>query len=194
LECSLASAIRMQPCLVESGAAIRPTSPPEEAMGKRTMSDPKRTTRRSSSEAASREAASREAARFLFSAAVTLALLLLLAPIAAAGLGEYTCADPSKVYYGNHRLFQRPCHISCNKVYDQIPEYKEIVRKGLGEKDPQYHLLMKKATARFSAAVKKMARANNHDLVACVSAIKKNKKTAKDIPDRTTECIAALKD
>lgn len=118
--------------------------------------------------------------------------LLLAAPIAVAAVGHYTCTDPSKVYYGNSRLFQRPASVDCGLVYDQISEYKEIVRRGLTTKDPQYHLLMKKATERFAAAVKKMARAQNHDLVAEPGAVKKTKKTAKDVPDRTQDVIQKL--
>ena len=137
----------------------------------------------------------RRGARVLLPASLlALALLLLAAPLASAALGDYTCSDPSKVYFGNHRLFRRPCHISCDQVYDKIPEYQEIVRKGLTAKDARYHLLMKKASARFSAAVKKMARANNYDLVAFAGSVKKNKKTAKDVPDRTASCIEALED
>ena len=120
------------------------------------------------------------------------AFVLGTAATVAAGVGDYTCTDPSKVYYGNHRLFQRPATVSCDKVYDAIPEYQEIVKKGLTDKDPRYHILMKKASKRFSAAVKKMAKSKNHDLVACTGAVKKAKEKAKDIPDRTKECIKAL--
>ena len=123
---------------------------------------------------------------------VVVAALLVLAPVALAGVGDYTCSDPSKVYYGNSRLFQRPAGIDCDRVYDRISEYKEIVRRGLTAKDPQYHLLMKKATVRFSEAVKKMAKGNNHDLVAHTGSIRKAKKSARDVPDRTQDVIQKL--
>ena len=118
--------------------------------------------------------------------------LLLAAPVALAGVGDYTCADPSKVYYGNARLFQRPAEVDPDRVYDRISEYQEILRRGLTPKDPQYHLLMKKATERFTEAVKKTARAKNHDLVAQIGAVKKAKKKAKDVPDRTQDVIKKL--
>ena len=111
---------------------------------------------------------------------------------AEAGIGDYSCSDPSKVYYGNVRLFQRPAQVDCDRVYARIPEYKEIVRRRLTDKDPQYHIIMKRATKRFSEAVKKMARANRHDLVAQKGAVAKAKKKAGDIPDRTAEVIKAL--
>ena len=117
---------------------------------------------------------------------------LIASPVAWARVGDYSCSDPSKVYYGNHRLFQRPCTVNCNDVYDRIPEYQEIVRKGYTDKNPQYHILMKKASKRFSDAVKKMAKKHRHDLVACAGAIRKERDKAKDIPDRTQECIKAL--
>lgn len=123
---------------------------------------------------------------------LALGVILVAAPLAWARVGDYSISDPSKVYYGNHRLFQRPATVSCDKVYDRIPEYQEIVRKGLTEKDPSYHILMKKASKRFSDAVKKMARAKRHDLVACAGAIQKDRKEAPDIPDRSSEVIKAL--
>ena len=79
-----------------------------------------------------------------------------------------------------------------DKVYARIPEYKEILRRRLTDKDAKYHLLMKKASKRFAAAIKKMARAKNHDLVAQTGAVRKSKKKAKDIPDRTQDVIDAL--
>jgi len=128
------------------------------------------------------------------SLSLLLAWLVVFAavPPAFAGVGDYRCSDASKVYFGNSRLFQRPAVIDCDKVYAHIPEYKEIVRRGLTAKSPRYHLLMKKATERFSAAVQKMARAKNHDLVALIGAVQKAKKTAKDIPDRTQDVIRKI--
>ena len=124
-------------------------------------------------------------------AAVAL-LLGGLVSVADAGVGDYDCSDPSKVYYGNHRLFQRPAHVDCDKVYGRISEYQEIVRRRLTDKDPQYHILMKKASKRFAAAVKKMARDKRHDLVAQSGSVRKSKDKAKDIPDRTDDVIQAL--
>ncbi|MDF1701679.1 MAG: hypothetical protein P1V36_11040 [Planctomycetota bacterium] len=121
-----------------------------------------------------------------------LGLLAVLAGTALAGVGDYTCNDPSKVYYGNQRLFQRPATVDCDRVYASIPEYKEILRRRLTDKDAQYHILMQKASQRFAAAVKKMARADNHDLVAQAGSVRKAKDKAKDIPDRTAAVVKAL--
>jgi hypothetical protein len=124
--------------------------------------------------------------------AIGAAILLLATSAAFAGVGDYTCTDPKRVYYGNSRLFQRPCEISCDRCYQRIPEYQEILRRGLTDKDAQYHLLMKRATARFSAAVKKMARKNNHDLAAETGAVTRANEKAAAVPDRTDDVIRAL--
>ncbi len=114
------------------------------------------------------------------------------AGVESAGVGDYSCSDPKKVYFGNHRLFRRPCTVSCDRIYQRIPEYQEILRRGLTDKDPKYHLLMKKATKRFSGAIKKMAQDKNHDLVAETGAVRRNKKKAPAIPDRTADALQAL--
>ena len=125
-------------------------------------------------------------------AAFAILCFILAAPAALAGVGDYSCDDPSKVYYGNQRLFQRPAEVDCDRVYGRISEYQEILRRRLTDKDPAYHMLMKKASARFSAAVKKMARDKSHDLVAQQGAVIKANDEAKAIPDRTDEVIQAL--
>lgn len=119
--------------------------------------------------------------------------MLCVAAPAFAGVGDYRCADPNKVYFGNARLFQKPCTIDSDRVYKQIPEYREIVDKGLTDKSPRYHFLMKKASKRFNEAVKQMARDMDHDLVAEAGVVKKAKKGAKDVPDRTDDVIANVK-
>jgi hypothetical protein len=123
---------------------------------------------------------------------LALALLVLVAPPAWAGIGDYDCPNPSKVYLGNPNLFQRPCTVDCDRIYSHIPEYQEILRRNLTDRNPEYHILMKKATKRFTAAVKKMAAARKHDLVAQKGAVTKAKKDAKDVPDRTDEVIRDL--
>lgn len=128
----------------------------------------------------------------LAAASLIVTVLLVSGGLAVAAVGDYGCADASKVYYGNHRLFQRPCEVSCDRVYQHIPEYQEILRRGLTDKDPRYHLLMKKATERFSSAVKKMARGKRHDLVAELGAVRKVRKKAPDVPERTNDVIKAL--
>lgn len=111
-----------------------------------------------------------------------------------AALGDYRVTDEAKVYHGNSRLFQRPAQIRSSEVYDQIPEYQEIVKKGLTDKDPRYHFLLRRASERFSEAVKAMARdaSFDHDLVAESGAVTRSRKEAAEIPDRTSAVIAKL--
>ncbi len=110
-----------------------------------------------------------------------------------SGLGDYKVTEPKKVYYGNARLFKKPATIDCDRVYRRIPEYKKILEKGLTDRDPEYHLLMKKASARFSEAVKRMARDLDHDLVAESGAIEKARESAKNLVDRTDDVIANIR-
>lgn len=123
---------------------------------------------------------------------VLISAIFALPSVASAAVGDYRCKDHSDVYLGNARLFKRPCHISADRVYRKIPEYQEILQKKLTDDDPKYHLLMKKASQRFTEAVKQMARDLDHDLVAEVGAIKKDKEEAKSIPDRTDEVIRII--
>lgn len=111
---------------------------------------------------------------------------------AAASPGDYKCVNEGRVYLGNARLFKAPAHIDSNRVYRQIAEYREILEKGLTDRDVHYHVLMKKVAARFAEAVKAMARNHKHDLVAEVGAIEKARGEASDVPDRTDAAIAAL--
>jgi hypothetical protein len=114
------------------------------------------------------------------------------APLVSAGVGDHKCTDCNKVYYGNPRLFKAPCEISADRVYKHIKEYKEILEKGLTDKDVQYHFLMKKASERFNDAVKQMAKDEGFDLVAETGTVKKAKDDAKDAPDRTDDVIKNL--
>ena len=125
-------------------------------------------------------------------AAFVLLATVLATSAAMAGAGDYSCDDPSKVYYGNERLFRKPAEVDCDRVYGRISEYQEIIRRRLTDKDPEYHMLMKKASKRFTAAVKKMAVSKGHDLVAQQGTVVKADDKAKDVPDRTDEVIQAL--
>lgn len=117
---------------------------------------------------------------------------LLGAGPAQAAVGNYRCPDATRVYMGNARLFQSPCHVEADAVYRQVSEYREILERRLTDRDVDYHFLMKKAAAKFNAAIKAMAREHTHDLVAEVGTIVKARDDAPDVPDRTAQAIAAL--
>lgn len=136
--------------------------------------------------------AHRTGVRVLAAALTAVALVLLVAPTAQAGLGDYRCTDNGRVYHGNARLIRKPAVVSADRVYARIPEYQTILREGLTDKDVRYHFLMKEASKKFSRAVKAMARALGHDFVAEVGAVVVVRKGATEPPDCTSEVISRL--
>jgi hypothetical protein len=124
--------------------------------------------------------------------AVLLALLAYAPRSASADAGDYRLVEGGVVYLGNGRLFSRPCVIQADLVYRQIAEYREILEKGLTDKDVRYHFLMKKASERFVEAVKRMARELNQDLVGELGAIKSAKAGVAEPLERTDDVITRL--
>jgi hypothetical protein len=122
----------------------------------------------------------------------TAVALVFMAQVALAGIGDYRCSDPGRVYHGNARLIRKPAVISADRVYERIPEYRKILDEKLSDKDVRYHFLMKKASERFAKAVKKMARAKGHDFVAEIGAVEVVKEKAPKPVDRTREVIDRL--
>jgi hypothetical protein len=122
---------------------------------------------------------------------LALALALLATP-ASADMSNYRVADAAGIYHGNCRLFTKPCVVKADRVYRSIAEYKEILDKGLTDKDVRYHFLMKKASERFLEAVKRMAKDLSQDLVGEVGAIKSAKAGVSDPTERTDDVISRL--
>lgn len=118
--------------------------------------------------------------------------VLLAAPAAEAGLGDYRCNDNGRVYHGNARMIRNPAVVSADRVYGQIEEYQTIVREGLTDEDVRYHFLMKVASKKFSRAVKAMARSLGYDFVAEIGAVEVVREGAAAPPDRTDEVISRL--
>jgi hypothetical protein len=104
----------------------------------------------------------------------------------------YKVDDPTLVYLGNPRLFKKPCAVSADRVYRAIPEYQEILEKNLTDKDVRYHFLMKKASDKFSRAVKDLARDLAYDLVAGSGAVSPANKDTPAVPDETASAISRL--
>lgn len=137
------------------------------------------------------------AARRAWRTALTGLLLVaavMLAPLsrAEAEMNDYRVADPGAIYLGNCRQFTKPCVVKADRVYRSISEYREILDKGLTDKDVQYHFLMKKASERFLEAVKRMAKDVSVDIVGEVGAIKSAKTGIAEPTDRTDDAIAKL--
>ena len=110
--------------------------------------------------------------------------------VALAAPREATAADSkhdfevvsfSDVYYGSARHPKKPAVCAVDDVWAEIPEYKKIIDEELDESDPRYHLLLKRATKRFHAALKKLAKRDGYDLIGNVGSVKalgKKKKIA----------------
>ena len=134
--------------------------------------------------------------RFARSVASLLLLWGLLAALpltsARADMSNYRIADAGGIYFGNQRLYTKPCVVKADRIYRSIPEYREILDKGLTDKDVQYHFLMKKASEKFLEGVKRMARDVSMDLVGEVGSIKACKTGASDPPDKTDDVISRL--
>ena len=130
--------------------------------------------------------------RAIWGLALACVLVLAAAAPASAGLGDYRCTDPGRIYYGSPRLIRTPAVVSADRIYGQIKEYQEILREGLTAKDVRYHFLMKKASKKFSRAIRSMANDLDHNFVAEQGSIRVVRKDAPPPPDRTSEVISRL--
>jgi hypothetical protein len=106
-----------------------------------------------------------------------LAVIALLGP---GGGGEPV------VYYGSKENPQNPARITASRVFERIPEYQEIRRRGLNENDPEYWILLDRANQKFYRAVRTVARERRRDCIAEQGTV------PDDWPDDTEAVIAAL--
>lgn len=132
----------------------------------------------------------------LFGLLAVLVGFLVATPAAAEDAKEkgpsYRVVDVSLVYVGNPRLFKKPCVVDADRVYKAIPEYQEILEKNLTDRDVRYHFLMKKASDKFSRAVRALAKDSEYDLVAGTGAVVAATADAPAIPVGTDGVIARL--
>ncbi|MHC4605718.1 MAG: hypothetical protein ACYTAF_02125 [Planctomycetota bacterium] len=92
------------------------------------------------------------------------------------------------VYYGSLDDAKKPAEIVAQKVFDKIPEYREIKNKGLDEDDPEYWSLLSKANDKFYEAVRTVAQDKGYDVVVEKGSADLKKKA----PDITQKVIGAL--
>jgi hypothetical protein len=92
------------------------------------------------------------------------------------------------VYYGSLDGSKKPAVLTAQKVFDEIPEYKQIKERGLDEDDADYWVLLAKANAKFYAAVKKVADRDGYDAMV----EKGSHAFESEPPDVTGKVIAAL--
>jgi len=96
------------------------------------------------------------------------------------------------VYFGDPEG-AKPATIRYSDCFEVIPEWKEIQRRKLDQRDADYWILLKAANARFQKAVEAVATAGGYDLVAeegCVQVPEGQKAP----PDVTASVIAGIKD
>jgi hypothetical protein len=126
--------------------------------------------------------------------AVLAALLVTLAAgrQAEAADSAYRVDDASLVYLGNPRQFKKPCVVNADVVYRAIPEYQEILRRNLTDRDVPYHFLMKKASEKFAKAISDVSRDLGYDLVAGVGAVSATASGTPPPPDETQNTISRL--
>ena len=87
-------------------------------------------------------------------------------PLAAACLFVLTAfAFEARVYYGKLDGAKKPAEVTAIQVFQNIPEYKQIIERGLSKDDPEYLALLSKANIKFSNAVRKAAQDSGCDVV-----------------------------
>ncbi len=117
----------------------------------------------------------------------------LIAPVQADEGHAFEVVDEDAIYYGEGKHPKTPAITEADDVWAEIPEYKQIVAEELEEDDPNYHILMKKATERFSKALKKIAERDGYDMIGEKGSIESKGDKKKKIPNITKELIKLVK-
>jgi len=105
---------------------------------------------------------------------------------------DFEVVDASAIYFGDGSHPKTPAIIEANKVWAEIPEYKKILDQNLTEDDPEYHILMRKATERFEKALKKVADREKYDMIGELGSIRSVGEDKKEIPDATQQLIEVV--
>lgn len=82
-----------------------------------------------------------------------------------AAVIEWCGAAPATIYYGALEGASKPAVLVAQKVFDQIPEYQEIKRRGLGPGDTDYIVLLTRANEKFYAALRRVVDTHGYDVV-----------------------------
>ncbi len=110
-----------------------------------------------------------------------------------AEAGKVTVLNAARVYHPTilkkGTVYKSPAILKTGKIFGAIPEWKEIQRKQLTDKDAEYHLLLKAANDKFSTAINQVQKDKGYDIIAEDTAIKCEKITPADV---TTAVINAL--
>lgn len=106
---------------------------------------------------------------------------------AAEDEAAFEVVDTDGIYLGTGKNPKAPGVMVADDVWKEIPEYKKILDDDLTEDDPEYHLLMLKATERFNKALKALAKRDSYDMLGEIGSIKST--NGAKVPDVTKEMI-----
>ncbi|MHC4470294.1 MAG: OmpH family outer membrane protein [Planctomycetota bacterium] len=131
--------------------------------------------------------------------AVVFGLAFLLSPALAAkekGKGKdkekkkpKVEINEAEIYLGDPKSFKKPAVVDVDKVYAEIPEYKEIRDRKMDSSNPRYLFLMRAASDKFRAALEAVSKKHGYDLIGGLGSIKIE---GKKVPDVTQKVIAKL--
>ena len=74
--------------------------------------------------------------------------------------------DIEKIYIGSAINFDRPAEVNFQKIVDNSPEKKEIVRKNIESNTGKYWILLSQATDTARRALENTASEKNYDFVS----------------------------
>ena len=94
----------------------------------------------------------------------------------------------ARVYYGKLDGAKKPAELTAAQVFQNIPEYREIMERGLTKDDPEYFALLNKANQKFFNAVRKAASDNGRDVVV----EKGSTPLDGDVVDLTQQAISSI--
>jgi hypothetical protein len=97
--------------------------------------------------------------------------------------------DEGDIYLGDPQKFKKPAVVDVDAVYAKIPEYKEILDRGLDASSPRYLILMRAASDKFRAALEAVSDSYGFDLIGGLGSIRIEGKT---VPDITSKVINKL--
>ncbi len=111
--------------------------------------------------------------------------------------GKVTVVNSARVYHPTvitkGAVYKAPAILKTSTVFNSIPEWKEIKRKNLTDRDAEYHLLLKAANDKFNKAVATVQKAKSYDIIAETGAIKCEKITPAEITSDVVKAIPSGK-
>lgn len=110
---------------------------------------------------------SRNACRLL-----VLALVFSGAATAGGEEGVKAVVVESEIYWGDPADLSRPAMVDVDAVYAAIPEYREILDRGMDDSDPRYLFLLRAAGVKFRTALERVARQSGLTVIGGLDSIR----------------------